>query len=75
MKFAHAVVREGHETRYELAIPWSLLPVDQPGAGSWYGLGILLNEQDTGDRGCYGWQGGIGGDKNPREFGQIVLAP
>ena len=74
VQFPHAVIRDATQTRYELAIPWSLLPVDQPDAGSWYGLGILVNEQDTAKRGYYGWQAGIGGDKNPRELGQVVLA-
>ncbi|MBI2302241.1 MAG: hypothetical protein HYU66_25340 [Armatimonadetes bacterium] len=68
-----AVVRGDGVTVYELAIPWSRLSGIKPVAGTWFGLGLVVNEQDTAERGWYGWHAGIAGDKDPSQFGQVTL--
>ncbi|MBT3380921.1 MAG: hypothetical protein HN742_16025 [Lentisphaerae bacterium] len=72
-RFPLMVRRQGTRTTYELAIPWELLGIDHPVAGLWLGLGLVLNESDSGKRGWLGWHQGIATDKNPALYGQIVL--
>ena len=71
--FPVAIVREQGETRYELAVPWRLLPGVSPRPGRWLGLALLVNEQDHANRGHYGWHGGVSHPKDPQRFGQITL--
>lgn len=64
---------DGH-TYYQLALPWSALGVKRPVAGSKYGLALLVNSCDNeGERACSGWFEGISKDKDPDQFGCIVL--
>ena len=71
VKFPAAIVRRDAETIYEMAIPWSLLPGIKPEPTTWIGFALLVNEQDSANRGCYGWHGGVSVPKDPSKFGQI----
>ena len=73
VRFPLGVIRSDGETVYEIAIPWQHLPGVEPRAGTWLGFGLLVNEQDTANRGHYGWHAGVSHPKNPALFGQITL--
>ena len=61
-------------TRYEVAIPWSLLGLDAPPAGRWMGMNVLVNDNDgDGRRGWLEWAPGIGYEKNAAKFPKVLL--
>lgn len=72
-----AIVRDeaAGVTVYELAFPWSALPDIAAEPDTWFGFGLLVNESDGANRGYYGWHAGIGGDKDPSQYGQVTLIP
>ena len=71
--FPCRIERSEGETVYEAAIPWSMLAPIAPEAGTTFGFGFLVNEQDTANRGYYGWHAGIAGEKDRARFGQVTL--
>jgi len=73
VKFPTAIVRRDAETIYEIAVPWNLLPGIKPGRNTWIGFALLVNEQDSANRGCYGWHAGVSVPKDPSKFGQVCL--
>ena len=71
-----AVVRDENAkvTRYELAIPWSVLGGADAPLGPWLGLNVLVNDSDApGDRGFIEWTPGIGRDKDPSKFPKVLV--
>jgi hypothetical protein len=70
---ADAVVqRDGETTTYEVAIPWSALPVSPDATG--FGASLLINDNDgDGRRGYVHWGGGIGSKKDTAEFNLVEL--
>lgn len=69
------IVREGEETRYQVAVPWELVGVP-PSCGRVLGLNFLVN-QNNGQGRAY-WMGltpGIGEAKRPAAYQDFYLAP
>ncbi|MBM3474386.1 MAG: hypothetical protein FJX75_14075 [Armatimonadetes bacterium] len=71
--FPFRIERGTGETVYEAAIPWQMLAPIQPENGTTFGFGLCVNEQDTANRGYYGWHAGIAGEKDRARFGQVTL--
>jgi len=74
LSFPCAIVRAEGETRYEMAIPRSMLGPIRLAPGAVIGLGLCVNEQDSAGRGYYGWHAGIASDKDRALFGQVTLS-
>ena len=71
-----AVHRDDGEnaTRYEIAMPWSLLGLDGAPAGRWMGVNILVNDNDgEARRGWLEWAPGIGYTKDPSRFPKVLM--
>ena len=76
-----AIVREGTHTVYEAALPWAALALPPevqfaPRPDALLGFAVIVNESDG--EGRDGWLqlfDGIGYGKDPRQYGQIILAP
>ena len=73
LDFPLAIRHADGEATYEMAIPWSMLAPIAPEPGMTFGLGLCVNEQDTANRGYYGWHAGIAGEKDRARFGQVTL--
>jgi len=74
----YVIVRDEKEkvTRYELAMPWSIMGVVEPPVGKWIGMNILVNDNDGTDRrGWMEWAPGIGYSKDPSKFPKVLLLP
>lgn len=71
-----AVTRDGNQTIYELAIPWSELFGEEYeiDPSKIYGFAIVLNDNDGSDRlGFLEYYTGLGIDKNAALFGKLRL--
>lgn len=69
-----AATREGDRTRYEMALPAAVLGGSGVSAGAAFGFSWLVNDDDgEGRRGWAEWTPGIGGEKAPYWFGELVL--
>lgn len=69
------ITREGTATTYALTLPWASvgLPPDSK-AGSLVGLSLLVNDDDgEGRKGYIHWGEGIGRDKDPYQYGWVLL--
>jgi hypothetical protein len=73
IKFPFRIERGAGETVYEAVIPWQMLAPIRPEDGATFGFGLCVNEQDTANRGYYGWHAGIAGEKDRARFGQVTL--
>jgi len=71
--FPFRIERGAGETVYEAAVPWQMLAPIRPENGTTFGFGLCVNEQDTANRGYYGWHAGIAGEKDRARFGQVTL--
>ena len=72
-----AVVRDepAKVTRYEAAIPWSLLGMNQSPSDKWMGMNILFNDNDGQDRrGWLEWAPGIGYTHDPSQFPKVFFS-
>lgn len=68
-----AIRKSGNGLIYEISIPWNSLGVT-PELGRRLGFSLLINDNDgEGRKGFLQWTGGIGGRKNPTQFGALVL--
>jgi len=68
-----AIGRQGNEIIYEAAIPYRSLnfPIS---SGAWIGLDIMVNDNDgQGRKSWMEWGGGLGKEKNPRLFWDMVF--
>jgi hypothetical protein len=75
ISFPCRIERGEGETVYEAAIPWTMLAPIEAKAGTTFGFGLCVNEQDDANRGYYGWHAGIAGEKDRARFGQVTLRP
>jgi hypothetical protein len=73
ISFPCRIEREEGGTVYEAAIPWTMLAPIEAKAGTTFGFGLCVNEQDQANRGYYGWHAGIAGEKDRARFGQVTL--
>ena len=73
LTFPCRIERTPGETLYEASIPWSMLAPLAPEPDTTFGFGLLVNEQDTANRGYYGWHSGIAGEKDRARFGQVTV--
>lgn len=74
----HRVVREGTVTRYEAAIPWSLLNADKtPTSGDTLGLALVLRDvekvDDTKESSALGLFGGLIPNRDIPAYGWVAL--
>jgi hypothetical protein len=70
-----AITRAGTTTTYELTLPWAGvgLPADTKG-GAIFGLSLLVNDDDgQGRKGYLHWGDGIGRDKDPYNYGWVLI--
>lgn len=68
------VVREGQQTRYEAAIPWSAVPDIRPVPGAVAAFSMTVNECDgEGFRGWLELTPGICGGKDASHFARLVF--
>lgn len=69
------VKREGTTTRYEVYFPWAVLGLKaRPAAGGSLGFSLALNDRDeVGGRHALRLFGGILENKNPENFGRLLL--
>jgi hypothetical protein len=69
---ALAIATDGAATRYEAAVPWPALGLDECPSGSWMGLNILVNDNDgQARRGWLQWAPGMGYSKDPSQFPKV----
>lgn len=71
-----AIVRDeaAKETRYEVAIPWRELGLDNAPSGRWLGMNVLVNDNDGNARkGWLQWAPGLGYVKDPSRFPKVLL--
>ncbi|MGE3165554.1 MAG: glycoside hydrolase family 38 C-terminal domain-containing protein [Planctomycetota bacterium] len=69
-----AVVRQGSETLYEIALPRSVLPKLSLEPGAVLGFGYIANDDDgAGYRGATQWTPGMVGGKDASLFGELTL--
>jgi len=77
LAFPNRITRSGHETVYEILLPWKYLVPDGPvQAGSVFAVNFILNDNDGGGRKY--WLGpaeGIASGKRPDVFPWLRLAP
>jgi hypothetical protein len=69
-----SIVRDdqAETTTYEVAIPWSALPVDPEATG--FAASLLINDNDgDGRKGWVMWGGGIGSEKDTDLFELVEL--
>ncbi len=70
-----AVTRDATTTRYEIALPTSVLGAPFAAEGERVGFSFLANDDDgAGREGWLEWTPGIGATKAPYWFGEVVLA-
>ncbi len=63
-------------TRYDIAVPWSLLGLTGSPAGKWMGLNITVNDDDgRGRKGALQWTPGMIFNKDPSQFPKILFSP
>jgi len=60
---------------YELAIPWRMLGIRNPGGRSTLDLSIQVTDEDGNGLKWLEWGRGLGLRTNPSEFGTMVLLP
>jgi len=61
-------------TRYEAAIPWSVLGLEQSPGRCWMGMNVLVNDNDGQNRrGWLEWAPGIGHSKDPSQFPKVLM--
>ena len=69
-----SIRRDGGETLYEAAIPWSELGIAVPSPGTTLGFALVVNDNDSGIR--EGWLrlfNGIAWRKDPSQFGTLFF--
>ena len=69
------VKREGNQTRYCVAIPWSTLLMSAPKSGEVMSFSFTFNDNDAGSlRGWLEWTPGVCGGKDSSLFGELRFA-
>ena len=71
-----AIVRDeaAKVTRYEVAIPWRELGLDNAPSGRWLGMNVLVNDNDGNARkGWLQWAPGLGYVKDPSSLHKVLL--
>ena len=73
-KIPAEVIRSGTRTLYRITLPAAELGVKEFRAGDRLRLSLVVNDNDgAGRKGFLHWGDGLGVNKNPEEFNQIVL--
>lgn len=68
------IVREGVTTTYRLTLPWAGIGLPQGSADALVGMSLLVNDDDGGGRkGYLHWGDGIGREKDPFQYGWVLL--